>query len=77
MRNLQNLEKRLVALETESWTKTERDTLEVVIKVVKGIESTLWLGKFLGGIIMKLAPLIATIWFFGEQAWQWLLSWRY
>jgi hypothetical protein len=70
--DLHRLERRLEVLEREGLTPSEKDILRFLIKVVKAIEGTVWLG----GWVIKVAPFIAAVWFFWDQGMQWIWSWK-
>lgn len=70
--DLTALELRLEALEAQSLSKSEKDTLRFLIKVTRAIEGTAWLG----GWVIKIAPIFAALWFFWDQAMHWIAEWR-
>lgn len=72
------LETRLAELERASFSEKEKEVLRFLIRVVKAIEGAIWLAggvAKLGKIMVWFAPF-AAIWFFWDQAIQWVLSWR-
>jgi hypothetical protein len=70
--DLDRLEGRLAALESQSLSTSEKDVLRFLIRVVKAIQGTMWLG----GWFIKAAPFVAALWFFWDQGMQWVLSWK-
>ncbi|MAM60876.1 hypothetical protein [Maritimibacter sp. UBA3975] len=69
--DIERLEARLADLESQVLTEGEKETLRFLIKVVKAIQATAWLGTW----AIKIAPVVAAIWFFWDQGMQWLTSW--
>lgn len=70
---VEKLEARIVALEKAAGHCADPDDRRLdnlLRKVARSIELTLWLG---GGLI-KVAPFIAAVWFLGEDAWHWFLN---
>jgi len=66
---LKRLEARIAALESVPTTRTPDDERldNLLRKFAKSIEMTAWLG----GMCLKVSPVIAALWFFGDQALQW------
>ena len=72
------LETRLAELEKSSFSDKEKEVLRFLIRVVKAIEGAIWLAggvAKVGKLMIYMAPL-AALWFFWEQAIQWVVSWR-
>lgn len=42
-------------------------------KIARSVEMTAWLG----GMCIKIAPIIAAIWWFGDEGIKWLGSWTW
>ena len=72
------LEQRLEALEASSFSDKEKEVLRFLIRVVKAIEGAIWLAggvAKVGKLMIYMAP-VAALWFFWEQAIQWVVSWK-
>ena len=72
------LETRLAELEKASFSDKEKEVLRFLIRVVKAIEGAIWLAggvARVGKLMIYMAP-VAALWFFWEQAIQWVVSWR-
>lgn len=68
---LQRLEARIAALEGAGDKNPEDERLDNLLrKFARSIEMTAWLG----GLCLKVAPIVAALWFFGEQGVAWLKS---
>ena len=69
---IKRLEARIAALESIESTRTPDDKRldSLLRKFAKSIEMTAWLG----GMCLKVAPIVAALWFFGDQALQWALE---
>jgi len=67
---LKRLEARIIALEgTGAMRSPEDERLDNLLrKFAKSVEMTAWLG----GMCLKVAPIIAGLWFFGDQALSWV-----
>ncbi len=71
---IQELEARIAQLEaeTEDARDPENQRLDNLLrKFVRSIELTAWLG----GWAIRIAPIIAGVWFFGEEAVKGLKAW--
>lgn len=67
---LKRLEARIAALESAGGATSPDDQRldNLLRKFARSIEMTAWLG----GMCLKVAPIVAALWFFGEQALNWL-----
>ena len=48
----------------------DRRLIRLLIKLARSVEMTAWLG----GMCIKLAPVIAAVWWFGDEGLKWLGS---
>jgi len=72
------LEARIAALERITGHISDPDDQRfdrLLRKLAKSVEMTAWLG----GMCIRVAPVIAAIWWFGDEAWislkEWLSRW--
>lgn len=68
---IKKLDERIAALEKlgRACSDPENQRLDNLLrKFAKSVELTAWLG----GLCLKVAPIIAAIWFFGEEALHWV-----
>lgn len=74
----ERLERRLEALEASTFNDKEKEVIRFLIRVVRAIEGAIWLAggvAKMGKLMVYTAPLVA-VWYFSEQALEWLTSWK-
>lgn len=68
---LDALKVKLEAMQALLPTDEERDAVRFLIRVVGAIQGTAWLGSW----VIKIAPVIAALYFFGERGVHWFGEW--
>lgn len=70
---IKRLEERISALERVgigSLSEEDKRLDSLLRKFARSIEMTAWLG----GLCLKIAPIVAAVWFFGEEMIKWMHS---